>query len=101
MTECSNDFAKTYLYHKTLFNNMKTTLIICIFALSFGTLYKSNATVNVKRAVLTDTVKIDLVCKMKVKQTELKSTFQKQDYLFCSKGCKLKFDKNPNKFIKK
>lgn len=80
---------------------MKTTLIICIFALSFGTLYDSNATANIKRTVLTDTVKTDPVCKMKVKQTELKSIFQKQEYLFCSKGCKLKFEKNPDKFIKK
>lgn len=80
---------------------MKTTLIICIFALSFGGLYNSNATEKVIKTVLTDSVKIDPVCKMKVKPTELKSTFQKQEYLFCSKGCKLKFDKNPEKFIKK
>ncbi|MNK03315.1 YHS domain protein [compost metagenome] len=80
---------------------MKTPLIICIFALSFGTLYNSNASEKIVQTVLTDTAKIDPVCKMKVKQSELKSTFQKQEYLFCSKVCKLKFDKNPVKFIKK
>jgi YHS domain-containing protein len=80
---------------------MKTTLIICIFALSFGAIYTSNATELNRQTTSTDSVRVDPVCKMKVKQTGLKSIFQKQEYLFCSKGCKLKFDKNPDKFIKK
>ncbi len=81
---------------------MKTTLIICIFALSFGFLYKSNATETNKQTISIDSVKIDPICKMKVKQpANHKSTYQKQEYLFCSKGCKLKFDKNPEQYLKK
>ncbi|SOD13242.1 YHS domain-containing protein [Pedobacter xixiisoli] len=81
---------------------MKTTLIICIFALSFGALYNSNATEVNKQGTSADSVKTDLVCKMKIKpSTNLKSTYQKQEYLFCSKGCKLKFDQNPEKYLKK
>ena len=82
-------------------NKMKTTLIICIFALSFGALYKTNATEPNSLVILTDTVKKDPVCKMKVKTSDLISTYQKQEYLFCSKGCKLKFDKNPEQYLKK
>lgn len=81
---------------------MKTTLIICIFALSFGALYASNTTEPIKQTTLTDSIKIDPVCKMKVKQpANHKSTYQKQEYWFCAKGCKLKFDKNPENYIKK
>lgn len=81
---------------------MKTTLIICIFALSFGATYTSNAIELDAKANLADSVKIDPVCKMKVKSaTDLKSTHKKQEYLFCSKGCKLKFDKNPGQYLKK
>ncbi|MFN0256344.1 YHS domain-containing protein [Pedobacter ureilyticus] len=81
---------------------MKTTLIICIFASSFGALYSSNAKEVNNQIILTDSVKIDPVCKMKVKQsTNFKSTYQKQTYFFCSKVCKLKFDKNPEQFLKK
>ena len=81
---------------------MKTTLIICIFALSFGALYNGNATEVNRQETSTDSVKIDPVCKMKVKSsTDLKSTYQKQEYLFCSKGCKLKFNTSPEKYLKK
>lgn len=81
---------------------MKTTLIICIFALSFGTLYTSNATEQTKQTILADSVKIDPVCKMKVKQpAKYKSTYQKLEYWFCAKGCKLKFDNNPLQYLKK
>ncbi|MDQ8005416.1 MAG: YHS domain-containing protein [Pedobacter sp.] len=81
---------------------MKTTLIICIFALSFGALYTSKDTEANSLVMLTDSVKIDPVCKMKVKtSSNLKSTYQKQEYLFCGKGCKLKFDKNPEQYLKK
>ena len=80
---------------------MKKTLIICIFALSFGALYANSSTERTNIATLADSVKIDPICKMKVKQSEYKSAYQKQDYLFCSKACKLKFDKNPEKYIKK
>lgn len=81
---------------------MKTTLIICIFALSFGAIYTSKAVETNEITIQTDSVKIDPVCKMKVKSsTNLKSTYQKQEYLFCGKGCKLKFDKNPEQYLKK
>lgn len=83
------------------FNNMKKTLIICIFALSFGALYANSSTEANTITITVDSVKIDPICKMKVKQSEFKSTFQKQEYLFCSKGCKLKFDKTPEKYLKK
>ena len=83
-------------------NNMKTTLIICIFALSFGALYANSSTEQNSKAKVADSVKIDPVCKMKVKtSTNLKSSYQKQEYLFCGKGCKLKFDKNPEQYLKK
>ncbi|WP_293298115.1 YHS domain-containing protein [Pedobacter sp. UBA4863] len=80
---------------------MKTTLIMCIFALSFGTLYASSATEPIKQTILADSVKIDPICKMKVKQpANYKSTYKKQEYWFCAKGCKVKFDKNPVKYLK-
>lgn len=82
---------------------MKTILLICIFALSFGALYANNATEPTgKTIILTDSVKTDPVCKMKVKQpAKHKSTYQKQEYWFCAKGCKLKFDNNPEQYLKK
>lgn len=81
---------------------MKTTLIICIFALGFTSIYKSNATEINRQLVLTDSVKIDPVCKMKVKSPAKHiSTYQKTEYWFCAKGCQLKFDKNPDAFLNK
>lgn len=81
---------------------MKTTLIICIFALSFIALHTSNATEPVKQTILADSVKTDPICKMKVKQpANHKSTYKKQEYWFCAKGCKIKFDKNPEEYLKK
>lgn len=81
---------------------MKTTLIICIFALGFTSIYRSNATEINQQLVLTDSVKIDPVCKMKVKSPAKHiSTYQKTEYWFCAKGCQLKFDKNPDAFLNK
>lgn len=61
---------------------MKKTLIICIFALNFGALYANSSTELTNAATLADSIKIDPICKMKVKQSEYKSAYQKQDYLF-------------------
>lgn len=48
-----------------------------------------------------DSLKVDPVCKMKVKaSSSIKSTFNKQEYVFCNKSCKLKFDKTPEKYLK-
>ncbi|MFN0289881.1 YHS domain-containing protein [Pedobacter helvus] len=81
---------------------MKTILIICIFALSVGALYNSNAATLNREMTLADSIKVDPVCKMKVKpSTSHKSTYQKQEYWFCAKGCKMKFDKNPVQYLKK
>lgn len=80
---------------------MKTTLIICIFALG-GWWTQGNATTNeFQKPAVSDSLKIDPVCKMKVKaSSSIKSTFNKQEYVFCNKTCKLKFDKNPEKYLK-
>jgi YHS domain-containing protein len=79
---------------------MKTILIICIFAIGFGSLYKSNAKEIKWQSVLTDSIKVDPVCKMKVKSpAKHSSTYQKTEYWFCGKGCQLKFDKNPTSFL--
>lgn len=81
---------------------MKSPLIICIFALSFGILYTSHAKETVKQHVYIDSIKIDPVCTMKVKYPAKHiSTYQKNDYWFCAKGCKTKFDKNPAQYLKK
>ncbi|WP_199119064.1 YHS domain-containing protein [Pedobacter sp. ASV28] len=83
---------------------MKTTLIICIFVLGSWALYPGRAAnlTYSKVTVLSDSIKLDPICKMKVQPSTVhKSTFNKQEYLFCSKGCKLKFDQNPEKYIKK
>lgn len=42
----------------------------------------------------------DIVCGMMVDpQTAEKSEYKGQTYYFCSKGCKARFDKNPEKYI--
>ncbi len=45
----------------------------------------------------------DLVCGMDVKEGREagSSLYKGQRYLFCSAGCKEKFDKDPDKYIKK
>jgi YHS domain-containing protein len=44
----------------------------------------------------------DLVCGMKVdeKKAPAKSDYSGKTYYFCSKGCKVAFDKDPEKYIK-
>ena len=46
---------------------------------------------------------IDPVCKMKVdeKNAPATSEYKGQKYYFCAKGCKIAFDKNPEKFLGK
>lgn len=46
---------------------------------------------------------IDPVCGMEVKENEAKATtvYQGKKYYFCAVVCKMKFDKNPEKFLKK
>lgn len=80
---------------------MKTPFIICIFALSIGALWRNNTTARSINAIVVDSISIDPICKMKVKQATFKSSLPKQQYLFCSKSCKVKFDKNPEKYVKK
>lgn len=80
---------------------MKTTLIICIFAFAFIGFYQSSATEINAVKIFADSVKTDPVCKMKVKRpANYTSTYQNNEYWFCAKGCKLKFDKNPASFTK-
>ncbi|RYU94511.1 YHS domain-containing protein [Emticicia agri] len=44
----------------------------------------------------------DPVCGMKVKKgTTLVSTYKEKPYGFCSKVCKERFDKEPEKYVKK
>ncbi len=44
---------------------------------------------------------VDPVCGMTVKEspTAFKSDYQGQTYYFCSRGCKVAFDKNPSKYL--
>ncbi len=44
---------------------------------------------------------VDLVCGMTVKEspTALKSEYQGTTYYFCSRGCKVAFEKNPGKYL--
>jgi Cu+-exporting ATPase len=44
---------------------------------------------------------IDPVCKMKVdeKTAAATSVYKGKTYYFCSKGCKIDFDKNPEKYL--
>jgi len=80
---------------------MKTTLIICIFAIG-SWMTQGNITTNeFQKSAVSDSLKVDPVCKMKVKaSSSLKSTFNKKEYVFCSKNCQMKFDKNPEKYLK-
>jgi YHS domain-containing protein len=43
----------------------------------------------------------DPVCKMEVdeKTAPAKSVYKGKTYYFCAKGCKVLFDKNPEKFL--
>lgn len=45
---------------------------------------------------------IDLVCGMTVdeKKAPAKSEYKSKTYYFCSRGCKVAFDKDPEKYIK-
>lgn len=49
-----------------------------------------------------DTV-VDPVCGMKIKKSEAKATYEYngKTYYFCMKGCKEKFEKDPEKYAKK
>lgn len=44
----------------------------------------------------------DPVCRMLVDEwkTEFRSKFEEQTYVFCSKKCKLRFDENPDQYLK-
>ncbi len=46
---------------------------------------------------------IDPVCGMEVKEGEAKATseYGGKKYYFCAVACKVKFDKDPEKFLKK
>jgi YHS domain-containing protein len=45
---------------------------------------------------------LDVVCKMEIdeKKAKLKSEYKGKTYYFCAPGCKAKFDRNPEKYIK-
>ena len=44
----------------------------------------------------------DVVCNMEVNMSSsFSSEYNALKYYFCSKDCKIKFDKNPKKYIKK
>ncbi len=52
---------------------------------------------------LTDTKEhIDPVCGMTVEEspTAITSQYKGTDYYFCSRGCKVAFDKDPEKYLK-
>ncbi|WOF16113.1 YHS domain-containing protein [Methanoplanus sp. FWC-SCC4] len=44
---------------------------------------------------------IDPVCKMEVdeKTAEFKTDYEGKTYFFCSKGCKIAFEKEPQKYL--
>jgi YHS domain-containing protein len=42
---------------------------------------------------------IDPVCGMDVQKSELKSLYKGKVYYFCSRGCKAKFDAEPEKYL--
>ena len=44
----------------------------------------------------------DLVCGMEIKEDEAaaSSLYKGEKYYFCTKGCKQKFDENPDKYVK-
>jgi YHS domain-containing protein len=82
---------------------IKTTFILCIFALVIFTKNTANATseLSYTKLVLSKD-SIDVICKMKVKNTSKIYTIHKEKrYNFCNISCKTKFDKNPEKYIKK
>jgi YHS domain-containing protein len=45
---------------------------------------------------------LDVVCKMDVdeKKTKIKSEYKGKTYYFCAPGCKAKFDRSPEKYVK-
>jgi len=43
---------------------------------------------------------IDPVCGMDVDKGDIKSLYKGRTYYFCSKGCKTRFDRDPEKYIK-
>jgi len=45
----------------------------------------------------------DPVCGMEVKErtAKFKSTYKDKTYFFCAKGCKDRFDAEPQKYVKK
>ena len=47
-------------------------------------------------------MEIDPVCKMKVDPTKAAaiSEYNGQTYYFCAKACKIKFDANPQQYVK-
>jgi YHS domain-containing protein len=47
-------------------------------------------------------MKRDPVCNMQVDEskTQFKSQHEGQEYAFCSQGCKEKFDRNPQQYVK-
>ncbi len=82
---------------------MKKILAVCCIILGIWMVYPIHISAQFnKKIVLTDSIKVDPICKMKVKSsTKFKTTYQKQEYFFCAEGCKLKFEKDPSKYIKK
>ena len=45
---------------------------------------------------------LDVVCKMEIdeKKAKAKSEYKDKTYYFCAPGCKAKFDRSPEKYIK-
>ncbi|PSN89886.1 YHS domain-containing protein [Candidatus Marsarchaeota G2 archaeon OSP_D] len=43
---------------------------------------------------------IDPVCGMSVEKGDIKSLYKGKTYYFCSKGCKTRFDRDPEKYLK-
>jgi len=43
---------------------------------------------------------IDPVCGMDVDKGDIKSLYKGRTYYFCSKGCKTRVDRDPEKYIK-
>ncbi len=82
---------------------MKKKSALCAIILSICMISALHLSAQVNSTVAqTDSLKVDPMCKMKVKQsTKHKSTYQKQEYFFCAAACKLKFEQNPLKYIKK
>lgn len=83
---------------------MKTIFLITVMALVLKLANQPNIERQQAAQQTTDTLKVDPVCRMKLKaksSTYQSYTHEKVNYTFCSASCKQKFVAQPAKYIKK